>query len=362
MAKSILLLSLLLSSGVAEAATLIVANKAEATVSLVALPEGKVVATLPVGSGPHEVAVSPGGGLALVANYGLAGPENAGSTLTLLDVAAAKVVRTIDLGEHRRPHGMVFLDEHRALVTSEVSKALLEVDVEAGKVLSTVATGQEISHMVAVTPDGSRAFVSSIRSGTVSAIDGKAKVLLKNVPTGDGAEGIAVTPDGKQVWVTNRAVDTVSVLDAASLEVLTSLPCASFPIRVEATPDGSRVLVSNAKSGDLAVFTTADRKLERRISLAPTAKETDGRLMGDFGSSSVPIGIEIAPDGKRAYVAHANADQITILDLETWTAVGSLTAGKEPDGMGYSKLDAPSPGPSPAEAGEGKRSAGLARI
>jgi YVTN family beta-propeller protein len=99
------------------------------------------------------------------------------------------------------------------------------------------------------------------------------------------------------------------------------------------------VLVSNAKSGDLAVFTTANRQLERRISLAQTAKETDGRLMGDFGSSSVPIGIEIAPDGKRAYVAHANADQITILDLETWKPIGTLTAGKEPDGMGYSKLD-----------------------
>lgn len=336
---ALLTVSSLTASGAARAATLIVANKAEATVSLVDLPDGKVVATLPVGTGPHEVAVSPSGRLALIANYGGAGPAGAGSTLTLIDVPAAKVLKTIDLGEYRRPHGLAFLDERRALVTCETNKALLEVDVEAGKVAAAVPTGQEVSHMVAVTPDGSRAFVANIGSGSVTAIDLKVKARLKDIRTGDGAEGIAVTSDGKQVWVTNRAADSVTVIDAASLEVLGTLPSAAFPIRAEATPDGKRVLVSNARSGDLSVFTTADRKLERRVPLELTAKETEGRLMGDFGSSSVPIGIEIAPDGGRAYVAHANADQISIVDLSAWKRVGSLTAGKEPDGMGYSQQE-----------------------
>jgi len=115
---------------------------------------------------------------------------------------------------------------------------------------------------------------------------------------------------------------------------------ASFPIRAEVTPDGKLVLVSLAKSGDVAVFSTAGPALERRIPLeAVAAADRSGRLMADFGNSSVPIGIEIAPDGKRAYVAHANADQISIVDLGEWKKVGSLTAGKEPDGMGMSPLD-----------------------
>src|SRR4028118_1387730 len=94
------LLSLPVSAG---AATLIVANKAEATVSLVSPPEGQAASTPPArrrpdgagagpragppgarppvrggqvapagagGTGPHEVAVSPSGRLALIANYG----------------------------------------------------------------------------------------------------------------------------------------------------------------------------------------------------------------------------------------------------------------------------------------------------
>lgn len=327
-----------LLTGSLHAATLVVANKAEATVSLVDLASGKVAATLPVGPGPHEVAISADGRLALVANYGT-GPQP-GSTLTLVDIPAAKVVKTIDLGEYRRPHGMVFVGNGRALVTAEANKALLEVDVEAGKVVRAIVTGQEVSHMVAVTPDGSRAFVANIGSGTVTAIDLKEGKKISDVQTGAGAEGIAVTPDGRQVWVTNRAADTVTVLDASSLEAVKTIEAASFPIRAEATPDGKRVLVSLAKSGDLAVFSTAGPALEKRVKLEATAAaDQAGRLMVEFGDSSVPIGVEIAPDGKRAYVAHANADQISVVDLAEGKRVGFLTAGKEPDGMGMSPLD-----------------------
>lgn len=344
MLKSTLLFTLVLGlaasflGGALHAATLIVANKAEATVSLVDLASGKVVATLPVGNAPHEVAVSRDGRLALIANYGT-GPQP-GSTLTLIDVPGAKVVKTVDLGEYKRPHGLTFGGDHRAFVTAEASKALLEVDLEAGKVLRAITTGQEVSHMVAVTPDGSRAFVANIGSGTITALDlsGEGKKLA-DIQTGAGAEGIAVTPDGKQVWVTNRAADTVSVVDTATLKVLKTIEAASFPIRAEVTPDGKWALVSLAKSGDLAIFSTTSLALERRVPLEATvAADRGGRLL-DFGNSSVPIGIEIAPDGQRAYVAHANADQISIVDLKEGKRIGFLTAGKEPDGMGMSALD-----------------------
>lgn len=352
-ALACLALPALLAAGPAAAATLVVANKAEATVSLVDLGSGKVAATLPTGTGPHEVAISPDGRLALIANYGASGQP--GSSLTLIDVPGAQMVRTIDLGEHRKPHGMVFLDGRRALVTSEAGKALLEVDVEAGKVLRALPTGQEVSHMVAATPDGARAFVANIGSGSMTAFDLKTGKHLGDVATGKGAEGIDVTPDGRQVWVTNREADTVTVVDAASLAVVGSIPSAAFPIRAKATPDGKRVLVSNARSGDISVLDVAERKLERRIPMALEATAKEGRLMGDFGSSSVPIGIVVEPGGKRAYVAHANADQITILDLAAWKPIGALTAGKEPDGMGWSPLDVRPGRPTrPAEKAPGR--------
>ncbi len=331
-------LLLLLSATALAAETLIVGNKAEATASLIDLASGKVVATLPTGEGPHEVAVSPDGRWALVANYGT-GPRP-GSTLTVIDVAAARVEKTVDLGEHRRPHGVEWLDGRRALVTAEAGKALLEVDVQDGKVLRAIGTGQEVSHMVAAAPGGGRAFVANIGSGSMTAIDLAAGKKLADVPTGAGAEGIAVAPDGRHVWVTNREAGTVTAIDAATLEVAGSVECPGFPIRAKFTPDGKRLLVSNARNGDVAVVSTADRRLERRVPMGIEAATTEGRLLGAFGSSPVPIGIVIAPDGRRAWVANSNADKIAVLDLATWQVTGHLSAGKEPDGMAYSPLDA----------------------
>jgi YVTN family beta-propeller protein len=320
------------------AETLVVLNKSEATASLVDLGSGKTLATLPTGNGPHEVAVSPDGRLALGADYGVRGAP--GSSLTLIDVPAAKVLKTIDLGEYRRPHGVQWLEDGRhAVVTAEANRSLLIVDVETGKVAAAIETGQEVSHMVAVTPDATRAFVANIGSGTVTAIDLANRKVLAQIVTGPGAEGIDVTPDGREVWVTNREEDTLAIVSVERLEVVAKLDSPSFPIRARFTPDGKHVLVSRARSGDLGVFDVAGRQLSRTISMDLSAVDAEDRLFGDsFGRSSVPIGIVVTPDGRRAFVAHSNADVISIVDLEEWKVVGTLTAGKEPDGMAYSAL------------------------
>jgi YVTN family beta-propeller protein len=328
------LLTAVLLAAPAAADTLLVANKSDATLSLLDLETGEVAATLPTGEGPHEVAVSPDGKTAVVANYG--GRGKPGATLTVVDVPGAAVVKTIHLGKYRRPHGVHFSSPGQVVVTAEENRALVTVDLETGEVVQAVETGQEVSHMVAL-GGGSRAYVANIGSGTVTAVDLAAGEKLGTVSTGEGAEGICVTPDGSQVWVANRAADTVTLVDPKSLEVVATLKSPSFPIRAEATPDGAWVLVTNARSGDLTVIDTRQRKIARKVSLELAAKDTEGRLFEDrFGGSSIPIGIEIAPDGTRAYIAHAGADRIQILDLATWQPVGVLEAGREPDGMGYS--------------------------
>jgi YVTN family beta-propeller protein len=320
------------------AGTLVVLNKSGASASLIDDETGKVVATVKTEAFPHEVAVSPDGRLAVGANYG--NRENPGSTLTVIDIPAAKVIKTINLGKYQRPHGIQWLSDNKhVVVTVEANKALLKIDVAAGDIVTAVETGQETSHMVVVTPDGERAFVANIRSGSATAIDLENGKKLKDIVTGEGAEGIDVTPDGAFLWVTNRDADSVSVIDIATLEIVDTIDVETFPIRAKVTPDGKYVLVSCARSGDIAVIDAGTRKEVRRISFETEAKSTEGRLFGDqFGESSVPIGIVIRPDGKRAYVAHANADIISVIDLTTWKLEGVRTAGKEPDGMDYSKL------------------------
>ena len=201
---------------VAQGATLAVANKAEATVSLIDLDSGTVVATLPTGEGPHEIGISADGRFALVTNYGTR--EQGGNSLTLIDIPAASVVKTIDLGDYRRPHGVEWLDDESVVVTVEANNALIVVDVARDKVTQSIGTDQEVSHMVALDPERGRAYTANIGSGSVSVLDLGKGTLKTNVATGEGAEGIAVSASGEHIWVTNRAADTITILEADSLE------------------------------------------------------------------------------------------------------------------------------------------------
>jgi YVTN family beta-propeller protein len=324
----------------ADSGTLLVLNKSDHTVSLINLATGTAVATIPTGAGPHEVAVSPNGKIAVVANYGT--QQAPGNSLTVIDVAGKKQLKTIDLGEYRRPHGIEWLRGNEIVVTAEGNKALLIVDIESGKVAAAVTTDQNVSHMVVLARRSNKAFVANIGSGSVTVVDLKTRQKITDIVTGAGAEGIDISPDEKEVWVTNRAANTVSVIDVNTLKIIATLESKDFPIRVKFAPGGKHVLVSNARSGDVAIFDASAKKEIRRIPMLLKAAEgsTSGQRLfgGQFGQSPVPVGILVAPRLSHAFVANTNADIVTMIDLKTWQVAGRLTAGKEPDGLGYSPV------------------------
>lgn len=340
------LLSVLLAAAAFAAApsgTLLVLNKSDDTMSFIDLASSEVKATLPTGDGPHEVAVSQDGKTAVVTNYG--DSANPGKTLTVVDVPGKKVVRTIDLGTYRRPHGIAWLQGDEVAVTVEANQALLIVDVAAGKVKHAIATNQAGTHMVAVSPKHRRAFTANIGSGSTTVIDLTTHERITDVVTGRGAEGIAVAPDGSEVWVTNRDANTVAIVDPGTLKITATLQPGETPIRVKFTPDGTRALISNARSGDVAVFDTVTKELIARVPMQQQGEQQHDEqheetrpLVSQFGSGPVPVGILVPDSLSLAFVANTNADTITVIDLETFKIVNRLQAGREPDGLAYTKL------------------------
>lgn len=336
----LLLVTLIAEVRPARAGTLLVLNKSDNTVSLIEWPTKRLIGNLPTGFGPHEIAVSTDGRRAVVSNYG--SQAQPGNSLTVIDIAAKRVAKTIDLGAYQRPHGITWLNKNEVAVTAEGSGALLTVDVASGKVTGVIPTLQKISHMVVVAHKLNRAFVANIGSGTVTVLDLNEREKIADIQTGAGAEGIDISPDEKEVWVTNRASNTVSIINARELEVAATLESKEFPIRVKFVPDGQYALVSNARSGDVALFDVKLRKEIKRVPMTAKAIASSAdsqRIFGSqFGNSPVPVGILVAPELKHAFVANTNADVITAIDLKTWEIADRLTAGKEPDGLGYSRL------------------------
>jgi YVTN family beta-propeller protein len=305
----------------ARADVLLVANKQAGTVSFLDPKNGTQLAVVEVGTGPHEIAVSPDGAVAVVTNYG--SKEEPGRSLSVLDVAARKVTRTVDLGEHRRPHGVAFLPGgNQVVVTVEVNQAVLVVDLGDGRVTRVVPTAQQGSHMVVVAADGKRAFTANIGSGTVSALDLSGASETRSAPVAAHSEAIALVAGGRELWIGSNQENTVSILDAQTLAPLAKLEAGTTPIRVNGTPDGRTVLVTNVQSHGLQIFDVATRREVGRV---------------DFGAESYPVGTLVAPDGRTAFVALIARNQVAVVDLERRVVTATFATGLGPDGLGYAR-------------------------
>ncbi len=351
MKKSILILAALFFAGSAFSSglfsnnsnnqnegTIIVANKSGDDIYFIDRATGKTLKKLPTGLQPHEVEVSGDGEIAVVSNYG--DGDNPGNTLSVYNVKVAKLVRTIDLGENTRPHGMDWINgTEKMLVTTEGNQTVLLIDVSQGEILQKMDAGEKIAHMVAVSPDGKHAYVSSIGTGNVTVFNLETGKKVHRMHSGKGAEGIAVSPDGNELWVTNRGENTLSVFDTDSYKKIKTIACGDFPIRAKFSPNGKYFVVSNAQSGEIAVFDAEKKKLVEKIKLQPPVPEDKDpeRYFSEFEESSVPIGL-VAPDDKTVYVANTRSDVVTVFNLEKMKIEKHLEAGKEPDGINFSPL------------------------
>ncbi|MEO8597857.1 MAG: YncE family protein [Candidatus Solibacter sp.] len=310
---AVLVISGLLSAAETPALSLIVANKAENSLAIVDPSNGNVIARIPTGEGPHEVAVSADGKLAFVANNG--SPQNPGSTLSVIDLVGQKEVRKFDISPLRRPHGLAVAGG-KVYFTAEANRVVARYDSAANKIDWLTGTGQGQTHMV-VAGKPEQVFTSNLGSDSITVIEGTA---VTAIPVGQGPEAIDLAPDGKELWTAHSRDGGVSVIDVATKKVVATISLGTKRSnRLKFTPDGKRVLISDMSGGELIVLDAAARKEIQRIKI---------------GTS--PEGILMAKDGSVAYVCTSGDNRIAILDLKTLQVTGHLVTGKSPDGMAWS--------------------------
>ena len=301
--------------------TLVVTNKAPATATIIDVATGRVHATLPTGQGPHEVAISGDGRVAVVTDYGAQGPG--GNTLTVIDVPGKRVARTIDLGTYRRPHGIKFLPgDSLVAVTSEASRNVLIVHVAEGVVRRVIPTGQAGSHMVGVVADGSRMYTGNIGSNTVSELNARTGELVRTFEVPAQPEAINVTPDGAEVWVGSNGTGRVSVLDPKSGNVATAAEGLGWPYRVLFTPDLATVMLPDLRNEELRFLDRASRRELSRLTF----------------SGAAPQGITITPDGRYVFQSLSQQARVAVIDVAKRVVVGHIAAGETPDGVVYTSL------------------------
>ncbi len=297
---------------------LLVANQQSANASIVNLASGEVT-TIPVGTGPHEAAISPDGRWGVVTVYGTQTP---GNRLAIVDMSRRAVARTIDLGQYTRPHDVAFLpgSSSSVVVTSEATQRVVLVNIAAGTVGPAIETRANGSHMLSLTADGRRLFTANVGSGSASEIDLAGRAFVWNLPVGQPqTEGVAVTPDGREVWLGSNQAGSVSVIDTRTGTVAATIPGLGLPYRIAISADGKTAAIPDPQNGRVHVLDVAAR-----------------RLVGSLEGLGSPRGVDIAPDNRTAYVTLGGpGSEVAVVDLTARTVLRRFTVGSAPDGVGW---------------------------
>lgn len=338
-----------LTAATAEADLLLAINKGDNTLAIIDAATLKVLGTAPVGPDPHEVVASADGKLAFITNY------NAGngfdSSLSIVDLAARKALPPIDLGALSRPHGIT-LASGKVYFTAEGAKVVARYDPAARKIDWVIGTGEDRTHMVIVSRDEQQLFTTNVASATVSILErvsiarrggpppgtppsgvagrgpaGRGRGVpfpttdwrVTTLPVGAGAEGFDLLPSGRELWVANAQAGSVSVIDVAAKQVAETLKVAFRSAnRLKFTPDGRLALISDLGGTEVIVLDVATRKEIKRI---------------DVGGGAA--GIQMSPDGTRAFAAVGALNAVVVIDLLTLQVSGRVASGPGPDGLAW---------------------------
>lgn len=287
----------------------VVLNSGEASVSLIDMPNRKVIKTVPVGKEPHHLMITPDQKTLIIANAAgndivlmnpttgeLTGripdiidpyqigysPNNKwfvanGNRLDRVDVyhaqgADLKLAKSVKLG--KTPSHLAFTaDSKLVFITLQDSNELAAIDLDTQTVVWRMTTGK-VPAGVWMTPGDQYLLVGITGDDYVQVIDWKNRKEVKRIFTGKGAHNFRPLGDKKHVFVSNRIASSISMINMQTLEKvgdINGLPAG--PDDMEITPDGKTLWVTLRFSKKVGVIDIPSMKL---VSVIPVGRSPHG--------------------------------------------------------------------------------------
>ena len=325
-----------------DAGKLVLMGPGKDTVSIVDIstPESpRIITDLPLTNSvfgpPVNLAITPDGRLAIVANSVNHVPEGAGwkfvpdNKLYVIDLTASPPshIATVEVG--KQPSG---LDINRAgnlaLVTNRADNSIsvLSIQGKEVKLVDTVPMGEQVA-AVAFTPDGKRALAVKFPGHKVALleVDGQKVTYAKyDMNVGLWPYNIGVTPNGKLAISANNGnsgaadgqVDTVSVIDleANPPRVIDHVVVGDGPEGFVISPTG-KIAVAMLLRGSNAAKTSWFYNRNGSVAVL----KIDGKKVTKVGEVEVrglPEGAVFSPDGKYLYVGNFLDSDVSILKVD----------------------------------------------
>jgi len=128
------------------------------------------------------------------------------------------------------PEGMDLSPNEKELWVANSEDGTVSIlDVAAKKVSKSVDLKTKHSNRLKFTPDGKLVLISDLGSGDLVIVDAASRKEVKRIPLGKSTEGILVQPDGSRAFIAVSGDNKLVVLDLKTLEVTATFATGNDP-------------------------------------------------------------------------------------------------------------------------------------
>ncbi len=175
----------------------------------------------------HMVVVPREGSRAFAANVG-------SDSVTILKIPDLRIVRNVPVGDG--PEGIAATSNGRwVLVALQGVDQVAILDAGSGAVLARLPTGRTPIR-IALTPNSFTALVSNRASNDVTVLDVLARRVRTTIPVGQGPGGLTTNATGSRAYVCNSGSNSVSVVSVPGFEVERTIPAGAYPDGIAYVP------------------------------------------------------------------------------------------------------------------------------
>lgn len=277
------------------------------------------------GAGPNDIVITADGSTGYVTNEYT-------NSVAAIDLATGKVSKSIPVGAEPVAISIVPKTQDRwAWVSNYDGKSISIINLANGKPGKTLRVPRFGPNTVAFSPDGRTCYVANWGTtkkagSTVTPIrvthGGAGGRVLPSIKVGLNPNWIAITKDGRTAYVANKGSNSLTPIDVASNHAGKAIALPGPPIQLEIAPNGKLAYVAIAGSApEIDAVTPID---------LTTTPVTVGAAI-NLVPKSQPHWIAFTPDGKTAYAVGNGNSTLTPITVATGAAGKAIRLSNNPN-------------------------------
>lgn len=224
-----------------------------------------------------------------------------------------------------------------AFIPNRFDDSVSVLDLQDQIILGCIAVDDEPFGVVA---GQQHIFVSNQGSNSISVIDRKTYLPVLRIATEFAPRGLALSDDGSQLYVTHFFSGKLSIIDIELMQVtkvISVSSSANISQSVEIDSENALAYLPQTLSNSSNEALLFDTTVFPVVSVVDLVAETDlrgERIAVDIVDEPVGIPIDaVRSPANKLYLVNAASNDVSVIDLDSNTAVAHLEVGDNPRGI-----------------------------